>query len=120
MPPDKAQKRQGVRLILGGAPNSPHTVPPLRGLYRPDVPTPVGQPGDVYEDLDEIKKLVQEHSGAVELVEISAGDVREAEAQSKTDLAEARNGLVEAKKDGRAEDDDARFADERNAVKEAK
>lgn len=112
-----ATKRHGIRLIVGGAPNSPHTLAGLRGFYRPDIPTPVGQPGDVIEDLDEAKKAVAARKDAIELVEISADQVAAAEGQIESDLEAGANGLVAARKDGRASDDSSRFADERNAVK---
>lgn len=112
-----ASKRQGIRLIVGGAPSTPHTIPGLRGYFRPDVPTPVGQPGDVIEDLDEAKKAVEDHKDAIELVDIPAGEVADAEAQVEADLDAGAKGLVAARKDGRASDDSSRFADERNSVK---
>lgn len=111
-------KRYGIRLIVGGAPNTPHVVAGLRGLYRPDVPTPVGESGDPIDDLELARKLVKERSDAVELVEISAGQVKDAQAQSKADLEASRSGLPEARRDGRAADDTARFKDEQDAVKE--
>lgn len=115
-----ASKRHGIRLILGGAPNTPHTLAGLRGFYRPDIPTPVGQPGDVIEDLDEAKKAVAERKDAIQLVEIPSGDVAAAEAQVAADLEAGRNGVADARRDGRASDDSSRFSDERNAVKEEK
>lgn len=115
-----ASKRHGIRLVLGGAPNTPHTLAGLRGFYRPDIPTPVGQPGDVIESLDEAKKIAAERKDALELVEIPAAEVAAAEAQIKEDLEAGRNGVAAARRDGRASDDSSRFADERNAVKEEK
>lgn len=169
-------KRYGLRLKTGGAPNTPHTVAGLRGQFRPDPPTPVGQEGDVVEDLDVVRRaldvgpavkaarkrsevayeariegraageitqeVVDEIRAAdealdaavvkdqaegylglgntLEIVEIGGGKVKNAEAQSKADLAAARSALPEARRDGRAADDDARFTDEQDAVKEEK
>jgi hypothetical protein len=112
-----SSKRHGVRLIIGGAPDTPHTISGLRGYFRPDVPTPVGKPGDVIEDLDEAKKAVEARKDALELVEISAGEVAAAEAQVEADLDAGQKGLIAARADGRAADDTSRFTDERNAVK---
>lgn len=115
-----ASKRQGIQLILGGAPNTPHTLAGLRGYFRPDIPTPVGEPGDVIEDLDEAKKAVAERKDAIKLVEIPAGDVAAAEAQIASDLKEGAEGLAAARQDGRASDDSSRFADEKKAVSKEK
>ena len=111
------QKRQGIRLRDQAEPDTPHFIPGLRGYYRPGLATPVGQPGDVFENLEDAKQAVKEHSGALELVEIPAGEAREAEAQAKADLAAARNELPKARRDGRAEETPARFKAERDAVK---
>lgn len=113
MPP----KRQGIRLKLGGAPPTPHTLAGVPGQVRPDLPSPVGQPGDAIPDLAQAQKIVQERKDVLELVEIAASDVTRAEEQAKQDIADSQNSLVEARKDGRAADDLSRFKDEQTAVK---
>lgn len=115
-----ANKRHGIRLILGGAPNTAHTLAGLRGFYRPDTPTPVGEPGDVIEDLDEAKKAVAARKDVIEMVEIPADQIAAAVAQVEADLVAGANGLAAARQDGRASDDSSRFADEKNAVKKEK
>jgi hypothetical protein len=115
-----AAKRHGIRLILDGAPNNPHTVAPLRGQFRPDPPRPVGEPGDCIEDLEEARKAANDHPTAIKLVEIAPGDVAKAEAQAKADDEASREGLAAAKLDGRANDDNSRFDDEQKAVKASK
>lgn len=112
-------KRYGIRLIKPGGPNTPHTIPGLRGLYRADPPTPVGEPGDFIEDLDEARKAVEGNPEA-EVVEIAAGKVDEAVKTATEDVAEARQALKGAKQDGRREDDTSRFKDEQDAVRGSK
>ena len=112
-----ANKRHGIRLILGGAPETPHTIAGLRGYFRTDIPPPVGAPGDVIEDLDEAKKAVEERKDILELIEIPSAQVKNAEAQIEADIEAGHKGLIAARSDGRAADDDSRFADERQAVK---
>jgi hypothetical protein len=110
-------KRHGLRLTLGGAPATPHTLAGFRGYYRPDVPTPVGRPGDVIEDIAEAKELAAKCADVVELVEIPQSQVQRAEAQAAADVEDGADGLAAARRDGRASDDTSRFADERDAVK---
>lgn len=79
-----SSKRWGLRLTLGGASNTPHNVPGLPGFFRPDIPTPVGEEGEI--PLDQAREAAKGNSPAVELVELSESKAKEAEA-----LAEATN-----------------------------
>jgi uncharacterized protein with WD repeat len=110
------RKRQGLLLTLGGAPASPHVIGGLRGFYRPDVPTLVGEKGDVLS-LEEAQRAAKDHSDVLKLVEVS--DVKEAEEAQARAQADSRNELLEARRDGRAHDDVSRTQDEINAAKEA-
>lgn len=110
-------KRHGVRLILGGAPPSPHVVAGFRGYVRPDIPTPVGEPGDAIEDLAEARAFVSERSDVLELVEIPTSKVKAAEGLVTADIKAGRKGIADARRDGRASDDRSRTDDELQAVR---
>lgn len=112
-----SSKRYGLILTLGGAPAVPHVVAPLPGYYRPDVAHLVGGPDDDLT-LAEAKEAAKEHD-IVELVEVSAGDVSDAEETRDEDLAAGRNAVTEARRDGRAEDSPSRAKDEVDAQKGA-
>jgi hypothetical protein len=58
----------GLVLTLGGAPQTPHTVEGLLGLYRPDRPTPVG--GLLEPTLEQAKAADKNPDCPVELVEL--------------------------------------------------
>jgi hypothetical protein len=66
-------KPMGLRLTLGGAPDTPHTVAGLPGLYRPGAPTPVGGPGEA--TLEQAQAAHDAAGVPVELVEIPSGDL---------------------------------------------
>lgn len=79
-------KNWGLILTLGGAPDSPHSIHGVVGLYRPDVPTPVG--GINQMPLKQAAALADDKKYPLELVEVA--DVEEAEATIKKDHAEAQ------------------------------
>jgi hypothetical protein len=91
-----AAKRQGLVLDLPGAPDTPHHVPGVAGLYRPGVPTPVGKDGEL--DLEEAKELHKDKSFHLKLVEIPTADVKKAEDKASEAMVEAREGLIAATK----------------------
>lgn len=66
-------KRYGLLLNLGGAPNAPHTIPGWPGLFRPDVPTPVGGAGDRLT-LEEAKERLAEWEAGVDKAEAEWND----------------------------------------------
>ena len=107
-------KTYGLRLTLGGAPDTPHiigTVPAVRndkgevvqpgaevpGHYRPSTPTPVGGPGEL--SLDVARDLDKDERIPLELVEIPKSKVSSAREQSEQDRAEARAGVLDAAAD---------------------
>lgn len=110
-----SQKRKGLLLTLGGAPNTPHVIEGLPGYFSPTVPHLVGD--DL--SLDAAKQAVKDHPDLLKLVEVSAGDVTGAEEAHAAFIAEGRGALLEARRDGRAEDDASRTTDEHDALKEA-
>lgn len=110
-----SKKRYGLILTLGGAPASPHVVSPLPGYYRPDAPHLVGGPDDDLT-LEEAKAAAKEHD-ILELVEVSAGEEKEAAEVAERDLQAGRNALTDARRDGRAEDAPSRAQDEAAALK---
>ena len=89
--------QQGLVLTLAGAPLTPHVIVGLRGLYRPDVPTPIGGDGEV--SVDEANAAIA-NGAPLELVDIAAKDLDAAKAQHEEDLAAARTGAVQARQDG--------------------
>lgn len=89
-------KTQGLRLTLGGAPDTPHTIPGVPGLFRPNVPTPVGGPGEI--DAKLAKKLHDDKKVDLELVDIPKGKVDDARATAQQDVMDARHGLLDSRK----------------------
>lgn len=110
-----AKKRYGLILTLGGAPASPHVVSPLPGYYRPDVAHLVDGPDDDLT-LEEARAAEKAHD-SLKLVEVAPHKENEAEEIASADLQAGRNGLVEARKDGRAGDAPSRSQDEAAALK---
>ena len=100
-------KRYGLQLDLGGAPNVPHQVPGVPGLYRPDVPTLVGGDGEL--PLDVARALADDPGTHLRLVTVAQGDVEGVRAAAEADLEAARGGIAAA----------ARWADGAEAVQVA-
>lgn len=63
---------KGLRLTLPGAPDVPHFVPGVQGMYSPSTPTPVGGDGEL--SLDEAKRLDADKSVPLELVDVTDPD----------------------------------------------
>lgn len=92
-----ASKIKGLRLTVGGAPNTPHIVPGLPGLYYPHKATPVGGPGEATEE--QAKEATKGRGSAVELVDMTAKEVDEAR-ESLAEVREAaRKGILERRRD---------------------
>lgn len=87
-----AAKRYGLRLTLGGAPNTPHVVPGLPGYYRPDIPTPVGGDGELSL---EAAREADKGSEEVELVAMTAKEASDAEAVAADTMKQARRNRAE-------------------------
>lgn len=80
-----------LKLNLGGAPASWHSVADLPGFYHPDIPTCVGETGECPLD---VAKAAAEHEGApVELVMLTEKDAENARAAQREQLLDARNAL---------------------------
>lgn len=89
---------KGLLLTLGGAPSEPHTVPGVPGLFHPDRPVPVGNPGDAVS-LERAKKLADDPAFPLELVDLPAGaDVDGLREQAGDDVKAARKGVKEARR----------------------
>lgn len=112
-----AAKRQGLRLTLPGAPNTPHVVPGVPGYYYPETPTPVGKTGEL--PLEAAKELDRDKGTHLELVEIPSGDVEAAEQLAVETVAEGRKGLIAAQGAGLVGAEGSRARDESTANKEA-
>ena len=105
----------GLILSLKGAPGTPHTIVGLRGLYRPDTPTPIGGEGEV--TVAEAKAAI-EAGAPLELVSIPKGKLDAVRAEVEADLHEARLGVTAARKDGLQGAETGVLADQIDAVKE--
>lgn len=64
-----APKVPALKLSLGGAPSTWHSVDGLPGFYHPDHPTPVGGPGEA--PLELAREYSANDGAPVELVEIT-------------------------------------------------
>jgi hypothetical protein len=90
----KAAKVPALKLTLGGAPATWHSVDGLLGFYHPDIPTPLGGPGEC--PLDVAEAAAANDNAPVELVYIS-----EAEAEkSRGVLGEQVTDAARALRDG--------------------
>jgi hypothetical protein len=105
-------KKYGLRLTLGGAPNTPHTVVGIPGVYRPDIPTPVGGEGEL--SLERAKEIAESNVD-LELVEVK--DILTAKTQNAKDVAEARNAAAAASRDNPTSAERERLKDEIESVK---
>ena len=100
-------KRMGLRLVADGAPPTNHVVPGVPGYFNTEVPTPVGEDGEI--PLDRAREIAKQH-GNLELVEIK--NVKEAEDRAAAALKEGREGILAS-----GGEDPGRVADERAALK---
>jgi hypothetical protein len=64
-------KPKGLILTLEGAPNTPHVVEGVPGLYRPDVPTPIGET----VGFEQAKKYDADESVPLKIVEIKDAEL---------------------------------------------
>jgi hypothetical protein len=89
-----AAKRYGLQLTLGGAASVPHHVSGVPGLWHPDHPTPVGEPGELL--LQVAEALDADPGCPLKLVTIPAKDVPAELERVADELEEARGGLAAA------------------------
>lgn len=102
--------KQGLILTLGGAPNTPHCIPGVPGLFRPDVATPVGEGCNI--SLEDAKAL---DAGPEDLALVEIEDVYAAEKAA----ADAKKASKRALRDARHSAEGAEIAlvnDEREAI----
>lgn len=92
-------KHYGLKLTLGGAPNTLHIVPGL-GYVRVDPPAPVGGPGE--PTLERAVEASKDDGCAVELVELPDKQAAAARAAMQQSLHDVNRALGIA----RREDDD--------------
>ena len=89
-------KTYGLVLDLGGAPDTPHVIPGLPGLYLPNRAVPVGGDGDL--SLDAAIEASKSRGVPVSLVEVpktKADDLRE---QSREDRRLSLGGVRDARR----------------------
>lgn len=88
-----SKKVKGLRLTLGGAPDSPHQIPGLAGYYLPSRVTPVGGPGET--PLEVAEEFAGRKEPSVELVEISEAQAdKEREFQAEL-VVRGRHGVLD-------------------------
>lgn len=87
-----AAKSEGLILDLPGAPDVPHMVRDVPGLYRPSIPTPL------HKDIsaDRAKEIDADEGVPLKLAPITNADAAEAAASDA--LADSRNAQREAKR----------------------
>ena len=86
-------KTKGLRLTVGGAPEVPHTIPGVPGLYLPNRPVPVGGPGEL--DEKSAKALNDDKTVPLEVVDVPKGKVDEFRQLAENDRLEARQGNLD-------------------------
>jgi hypothetical protein len=106
----------GLRLTLGGAPDEPHAVEGVPGLFRPSVPTPVGGEGEL--SLEEAQKADANPSVPLELVKIAEADLAKVREAFGSALEAARGGIAELVRSGGPASgfEAGRVSDEQTAV----
>lgn len=87
-------KNPALRLTLPGAPLTPHHVPGVAGLYRSDIPTPVGGDGEL--PLEAAVRASINPSLHLELVECK--DPERAREINRADTKAAREGIGAARR----------------------
>ncbi len=109
----------GLRLTLPGAPDTPHVVPGVPGLYRPDTPTPIGRDSDPVT-LDQAKALDADQGVPLGLVDMTAAEAAAARVALASHLNESRAALTDARREARqtgtTPEEGDRIADEAAAV----
>ena len=96
----KTTTPKGLRLTLPGAPDTPHVVPGIPGLYRPGRPTPVGGDTDPVT-LDRAQELHAAEGVPLELVDMTAAEADAARAELTDHLDASRAALAHARRHAR-------------------
>lgn len=86
----------GLMLDLGGAPNTPHWVPGVAGLFRPDVATVVGGPGEV--TLDRAREVDADPGVPLKLVKVPAGEVKALRERAQAEHQAHRGGVIDRRR----------------------
>lgn len=110
---------QGLRLTLPGAPDTPHVVPGVAGLYRPSTPTPVGGDTDPVT-IERAQELHADPGVPLELVAMTATDADRARGELVDHIDDSRSALAsarrEARQTGSTPEEAERITDEAAAV----
>lgn len=93
---------KGLRLTLPGAPDTPHVVSGVPGLYRPSRPTPVGGDTDPLT-LEAAEALDADPDVPLKLVDLTKAEADEARAAAEADVDESRNAVAGARRQARVE-----------------
>jgi hypothetical protein len=94
-----SSKVPALRLTLGGAPNTWHTVDGLPGHFHPQIPAPVGGPGECPL---EAAQLYADMPGApVELCDLAPAQAQETRELLERLRQEARRALTVARQQGK-------------------
>jgi hypothetical protein len=92
-------KHYGLRLDLGGAPNTPHWVPGVPGTFRPEDPSPIGEDGEgVFSQIDvaEARRISNDDTIPLKLVELKPHEVKKLSEQASADVNANRQGAAQA------------------------
>lgn len=95
-------KQYGLKLTLGGAPNTPHILPAVGdqpgvpGFYRPDQATPVGGPGEC--SLERAQAADADPNCPVELVELTDSEATKLRGATATTKAAAKTAAKQNRK----------------------
>lgn len=115
----KTTTPQGLRLTLPGAPDTPHVIPGVPGLYRPGTPTPVGGDTDVVT-LERAREIDADEGVPLGLVDMTVQEADAARAEFARHVDEARGALttarLEARQTGSTPEEGERLADEAAAI----
>ncbi|HET9199246.1 MAG TPA: hypothetical protein VFN92_13450 [Solirubrobacterales bacterium] len=93
-------------------------MPGVPGYFYPELATPVGS-GPAELPIEAAKELDRDKGTPLELVNIPAAEVADAEEQAAATLEAGRKGLIAAQRDGLVGAETARATDERESTKEA-
>ncbi len=113
---------KGLRLTLPGAPDTPHVVPGIPGLYRPGTPTPVGGDGDPV-NTERATELDADAGVPLELVDMTEMEAEAAREELAGHVDESRAALAyarrHARQTGTTPEEAERITDESAAITNA-
>jgi hypothetical protein len=92
------EKVPALLLTLGGAPSTWHALQGLPGFYHPDIPSPVGGPGEA--PLEAAQELARAPGAPVKLVKITPKQAELAREEIARQRKDARGHVLAARQQG--------------------